>query len=829
MKINILFAGIFMTMLCHAAEYKTLRLGYDRIPYGDKHRWFVPVNRLTYTGFPIEKVPAKANSDYNGTPVSLLDKTDCLMIIGGWQKKHVGKVIQYVKNGGGLVVYGKADKELQKILPVKLSKDYPLVVKNTEDTGFKLSITDDNSALTKLWRKNKSGLPIPHRGSIYNVVPEKNSKVLAYFIDRNGKKYPALVLGTFGKGRIVYFAGTLDRTQTVPVDNPWVQQYYPLNSAWNMHPLWDASQLIWIAYAGQRPDIMKLVDDYQEYLYLRALLFEKSAALLQNNNVLRLENEVLADKELSAAKAALWSTAKADTYADALNIPKAITIVERALASLPVPARKVMRGPVANGPGGENFWLSGCMLEAGFLVGAFNNPFLKAYYHKYKKDFDFDGDAVHVGYLPRSYFSYQSSRKVKRKQKLSLSDFYFKESLNFSGLEANKMHTVVTIMQPHLMKLGKSPNVFSAEYNYLTKPGYQALGKFCEETPLITAVEYLNEPTVLNNDNDFRQWLKDKYGTIEKLNVKFGLNYKNWQSLPGWKKIKEQIVQQENKSQGVLLTTAGGVKWEICSREGIKNINGFSGAEWLPIVVPGNFEKVLGNVDGTFWYRAEIPLTEGDKIYFQAVDDNAEIYLNGKHVKSNKGWDVPFMVHAPFSAIKENGKAIIYVKVEDERGNGGIYREVFLISKNDAGAQKITEMKNHNIRTLWGLWRDFIADYSVSGCKRFVTDLRKTTGKPLVDRSRGASFDAYVPIVKTSEICDVYGPHMTSSMTFDYVEGLTRARRNIISEYYFIGYGERDPQSGASPSMGRFSGSFYRKHPRAELLHSVGIRPGCRC
>ncbi len=818
MKLTIFFLSILMTVSCHGTEYKSLRLGYDRIPYGDMHRWFVPVNRLAYTGFPIEKAPKKVKSGYLGTSLEQLGKTNCMMIIGGCQGKQRNGIIQYVKNGGGIVVYGKAGKELKQILPVKLLHDYPLVVKDIKDTGFKLLIADTKSSLTKLWRQNSNGLPIPHRGSIFKVSPKKKSQVLAYFIDQKGNKYPALIVGSFGKGRVVYFAGTLDRTQVIPLDNPWVQKYYPLNSAWNMHPSWDAVQLVWIAYASQRPDIMKLVLDYQRYLRLRATVFDKATALMQSNNFLRVENQKLADKELSVAKKALWNTYKADKSADSMDMTIAINIVKAAMDSLPVSVRKVSRGPVTKGPNGKGFWLAGCMADAEFLIGAFNDPFLKAYYRKYKKDLDFDGDAINSGYLFRSYFNSSSARKASRKQKLSMNDFYFKESLNLSGLKANKMHTVITIMQPHQVKLGKSPNCFAPEYNYLTTPGYQALGKYCEETPLITAVEYLNEPTVHARDDEFRQWLKNKYGDIGKLNSQFKLNYKSWQTVPSWKAVKSRIIQERNSSQGMLLTSAAGINWQICPQKGIKNIKELQNVKWRSITVPDKFERVLGSVDGIFWYRAEIPLAEGDKIYFQGVDDNADVYINGKHVKSNKGWDVPFTVYAPFSVINDNGKAVIHIKVNDERGNGGIYKNVFLIPKSNDRAIKISAPEGNNeARVIWALWHQFVGDYSVSGCKRFISELRKTTSKPLVDRSRGASFSAYVPIAKTSAICDVFGPHMTSPMTFDYVEGLTRAKKNIISEYYFTGYGERDPETGVTPKVGRFTGAFYRKHPRAEF------------
>lgn len=812
-----------MLTLCPAAEYKLLRLGYDRIPYGEvKHRWFLPVNRLTHTGFPIEKVPNKFKSDFFGTPSELLSKTNCMMIIGGCRGKQRNKIVQYVKNGGGVLIYGKAAKELKQILPVKLINDYPVSVKDINDTGYKLLLAKNKSVLTRIWRQNKSGLVIPHRGSIIKVSPKSNAEVLAYFVDQDGSKFPALVVGNFGKGRVVYFAGTLDRTQIVPLDNPMIQKVYPLNSAWELHPLWDSIQLVWIAYASQRPDIMNLVLDYQKYLYLRAELFAKASALLASNNLLRLDNKKLANRELAAAKNALLNTLKADKSADRYDMPAAINTITTILSTLPVPARKIVKGPNADRPGGKEFWLAGSMGDAIFLVGAFNNSFLKSFYQKYKKDLNLDGDAILSGTLFKSFFNSSSARKAGRKQKMSIEDFKFKESLNLSGLKANQLSTVITVMQQHSfkrLKLGENPNIFAPEYDYINIPGYQALGKYCEETPLITAVEYLNEPTVFNDDSEFRRWLKNKYGSISEFNSKFGFNYKNWQAVPSWKTIKNRIAQETNKSQGRLLTSSNGIKWQICPQKGIQNIKELKNARWRSISVPGLFEKVLGDVDGVFWYRAEIPLTIGDKIYFQGVDDNADVYVNGRHIKSNKGYNVPFTVHTPFSAINDSGKTMIHVKVNDERGGGGIYRNVFLLSENNTEPIRISAPeKIDKFRVLWGLWHQFVGDYTITECKRFISELRKTTTKPMVDRSRGATFSAYVDMAKTSEICDVFGPHVTSSLTFDYVEGLTRAKKNIISEYYFIGYGERDPVTNAPPVIGRFSGSFYRKHPRAEFL-----------
>lgn len=809
--------------LCHGGEYKLLRLGYDSIPEGKtRHAWFLPINRLTHTGFPIEKEPNEVKSDISGTPPGLLSKTDCIMVINGCKGRQGSKIIEYVKNGGGAVVYGKASNELKSILPVKLLNDYPVSIKDINDTGYKLIFADNKSILTELWQQNQSGLIIPHRGSIIKVAAKPEGKVLAYFVDQEGKRFPALVTGSYGKGRVVYFAGSLDRTQKNPIDNAYIAKVYPLNTAWNIHPLWDPVQLIWIAYASQRSDIVKLVMDYQKYLYLRDSLFRKSSALLETNNLLRLNNKKQADIELAVAKKALWMTPKADEYADRYDMVAAINFIKTALSSLPAPRRKIVKGPAARKPGGKEFWLAGSMADVIFLRGAFNNSFLESYYRKYKKDLDFDGDAVRSGTLFTTFFDSSSARKAKLKQQMTIEDFKFKQSINLSGFKANNLKAVITMMRQHSfkkLKLGTNPNCFAPEYDYINTAGYQALGKYCEETPLIAAVEYLNEPTVYDNDSEFHRWLKNKYGSLNELNSKFGLNYKKWQDIPSWKKIKNNITQKANKEQGRLLTSDNGIKWQICPKKGIKDIEGLQNAKWVPISIPGYFEKVIGKVDGTFWYKAEIPLALGDKIYFQGIDDNAEVYINGKLIKSNTGHNVPFVAYVPFSVVNNNGKGTIHVKVTDTGGNGGIYRNVFIVSENNTEPIKLsTPDKIDPFRILWGLYHEFVGNYPIIECKKFISDLRKTTSKPMVDRSRGATFSSYVDMPETSKICDIFGPHVTSSLGFDYTEGLTHAKKNIISEYYFIAYGERDPLTSKVPSIGRFSGAFYRKHPRAEFL-----------
>ena len=80
---------------------------------------------------------------------------------------------------------------------------------------------------------------------------------------------------------------------------------------------------------------------------------------------------------------------------------------------------------------------------------------------------------------------------------------------------------------------------------------------------------------------------------------------------------------------------------------------------------------------GHAWFRAGLPaLSEPHRVVsFTHVDDNCEVYLNGKLLATHEGWDLPFVVNLD-PAWKTDGSNVLAVRVENTGGPGGIYGNV---------------------------------------------------------------------------------------------------------------------------------------------------------
>jgi beta-galactosidase len=82
---------------------------------------------------------------------------------------------------------------------------------------------------------------------------------------------------------------------------------------------------------------------------------------------------------------------------------------------------------------------------------------------------------------------------------------------------------------------------------------------------------------------------------------------------------------------------------------------------------------------GKAWFRVVLPDMDGPgrSVSFTHVDDNGDIYLNGKLMDSHQGWSTPFRVDLD-SAWKTGGPNVLVVRVENTGGPGGIYGDVML-------------------------------------------------------------------------------------------------------------------------------------------------------
>ncbi|BDI28860.1 hypothetical protein CCAX7_009110 [Capsulimonas corticalis] len=103
-----------------------------------------------------------------------------------------------------------------------------------------------------------------------------------------------------------------------------------------------------------------------------------------------------------------------------------------------------------------------------------------------------------------------------------------------------------------------------------------------------------------------------------------------------------------------------------------------SGAGWADT---GNNHDVFDGKPGLAWYRAALPNIAGVSrtLHFDAVDDNAFVYLNGKRLKENRSANAPFDVNLD-SAWKEGGPNNLAVLVENTNGAGGINGGVSLFA-----------------------------------------------------------------------------------------------------------------------------------------------------
>lgn len=105
-----------------------------------------------------------------------------------------------------------------------------------------------------------------------------------------------------------------------------------------------------------------------------------------------------------------------------------------------------------------------------------------------------------------------------------------------------------------------------------------------------------------------------------------------------------------------------------------------SGPAWKT-TNPGSAGESNAQMDyvGHAWFRTVLPeMNEpGRTVSFTHVDDNGDIYLNGKLLDSHQGWSSPFTVNLD-SAWKTGGPNVLAVRVDNTGGPGGIYGDVLL-------------------------------------------------------------------------------------------------------------------------------------------------------
>ena len=110
-------------------------------------------------------------------------------------------------------------------------------------------------------------------------------------------------------------------------------------------------------------------------------------------------------------------------------------------------------------------------------------------------------------------------------------------------------------------------------------------------------------------------------------------------------------------------------------------------------VITKEIRDLTKNYDGIAWYATSIKIPSdwlGKRniyLYFGGVDESCTIYFNGEkihyrpYVKAND-WTTPFTVDIT-NHIKGDARTpqVVIVRVEDKNGAGGIWKRVFLVSK----------------------------------------------------------------------------------------------------------------------------------------------------
>lgn len=102
---------------------------------------------------------------------------------------------------------------------------------------------------------------------------------------------------------------------------------------------------------------------------------------------------------------------------------------------------------------------------------------------------------------------------------------------------------------------------------------------------------------------------------------------------------------------------------------------------------------------GFVWLRTTLENVPGPHrtLHFDAVDDNATIFLNGKKLLHHEGYNEPFDVPLE-SAWQENGPNVLAVLDENTNGNGGIFGAVNLQGVPDKAGANETPLQGWRMR-----------------------------------------------------------------------------------------------------------------------------------
>lgn len=119
-------------------------------------------------------------------------------------------------------------------------------------------------------------------------------------------------------------------------------------------------------------------------------------------------------------------------------------------------------------------------------------------------------------------------------------------------------------------------------------------------------------------------------------------------------------------------------------RQGWFKVN-WNDSKWAKLKIGCWEDQGFANYDGIAWYRLNFSMPSKLKdftaveLYFQAVDESAWVWLNGKYIGQHDvgpdGWDKPFWLDVT-KEINWDGENVLTVRVEDTQYGGGIWKPV---------------------------------------------------------------------------------------------------------------------------------------------------------
>lgn len=108
-------------------------------------------------------------------------------------------------------------------------------------------------------------------------------------------------------------------------------------------------------------------------------------------------------------------------------------------------------------------------------------------------------------------------------------------------------------------------------------------------------------------------------------------------------------------------------------------------SDWSKVNVPEYWDRYnLEAYDGVGWFSTTFDLKDVSQpmaLFFGGVDDDADVWLNGKKVGGHVGYSEPFYLELK-DAVRQRKNELV-VRVNDDSGPGGIYKPISVIPVRD--------------------------------------------------------------------------------------------------------------------------------------------------